>query len=101
MSLGDVLGGIAGGIAAMYIAVRAKSIESFRHALQREGVEHEVRFTRLHEQRWGHGPGHYRWPASRMGIGDRGPGANGEPSGPRLARYGLLPSAGKCKPPIA
>jgi hypothetical protein len=54
VDIGDVLtaiGGIAGGTAALYVAIRAKSIEDYRHALQREGVEHEVRFRRLHERR--------------------------------------------------
>jgi hypothetical protein len=54
VSVGEVVVGIAGaagGIAAVYVAIRAKSIERFRSALQREGVEHEVRFARLHERR--------------------------------------------------
>jgi hypothetical protein len=45
------VGGLAGGIAAVYVAIRAPTIERLRAVLHREGIEHEVRFTRLHERR--------------------------------------------------
>jgi hypothetical protein len=54
MSAENVLagvGGLAGGVAAVYVAIRAPAIERLRAVLQREGVEHQVRFTRLHERR--------------------------------------------------
>jgi hypothetical protein len=46
-----VTGGVAGGVAALYTATRAKSIEKYRAGLKSEGYEHEVRFARLHERR--------------------------------------------------
>lgn len=45
------LGGILGGLAAIYTAVRFRSIEQYRARLRAEGYEHEVRFARLHERR--------------------------------------------------
>jgi hypothetical protein len=44
-------GGILGGAAAAYTAVRVRSIERYRAKLRSEGYEHEVRFGRLHEKR--------------------------------------------------
>lgn len=46
-----VIGGVAGGAAALYTATRANSIERYRAQLKAEGYEHEVRFARLHERR--------------------------------------------------
>jgi hypothetical protein len=46
-----LLGGLLGGIAAIYTAVRYRAIEDYRARLKAEGIEHEVRFTRLHERR--------------------------------------------------
>jgi hypothetical protein len=40
-----------GGVAALYVAFRAPRIERLRSDLQRELVEHDVRFSRLHERR--------------------------------------------------
>jgi hypothetical protein len=39
------------GLAAIYVAIRAPRIEQLRADLQRELVEHDVRFSRLHERR--------------------------------------------------
>ena len=46
-----LVGGLVGGIAALYTAARYKAIESYRAKLKAEGYEHEVRFARLHERR--------------------------------------------------
>jgi hypothetical protein len=46
-----VLGGLLGGSAAIYTAVRLPAIERYRAQLRAEGYEHEVRFARLHERR--------------------------------------------------
>lgn len=46
-----VAGGVAGGAAAFYTAIRARSIERYRAKLKTEGYEHEIRFARLHERR--------------------------------------------------
>jgi len=46
-----VVGGVLGGLAALYTAVRYRAIERYRAQLKAEGFEHEIRFARLHEQR--------------------------------------------------
>lgn len=46
-----VVGGALGGAAALFTALRYHSIESFRAKLRAEGLEHEIRFARLHERR--------------------------------------------------
>ena len=51
MDLIGLLGGLLGGIAAIYTAVRYRAIERYRAKLKSEGYEHEIRFARLHERR--------------------------------------------------
>jgi hypothetical protein len=54
MSVSDwigAFGGFAGGAAAAYVALRTNAIERYRARLKEEGIEHEIRFTRLHERR--------------------------------------------------
>jgi hypothetical protein len=48
--VGALLGGL-GGVAALYVAIRYRSIEDYKAEIQRLGVEHEIRFARLHEKR--------------------------------------------------
>jgi hypothetical protein len=45
------LGGLLGGTAAAWVAVKRKSIESYVRELDRVSYEHEVVFSRLHERR--------------------------------------------------
>jgi hypothetical protein len=46
-----LVGGLLGGAAAFYTAVRYRAIERYRAQLKAEGYEHEIRFARLHERR--------------------------------------------------
>ena len=45
------VGGLAGGAAGAYVALRRRAIEKYVHELDRVSYEHEVVFSRLHERR--------------------------------------------------
>lgn len=45
------VGGLLGGAAAVYVALRRKAIEKYVAELNRVSYEHEVVFSRLHERR--------------------------------------------------